>query len=125
MKTTVIFLLIASSFALSACKPHGPVKMSNPEAARKYDQAEALLATKATNPAVDVAVDIVLHYPDSYEAGRAAILLMDKCDYIGMQQFYTLTGYRLPVDYELPRSQQIDLLMAAFQKRRIFPNQQK
>jgi hypothetical protein len=125
MKTTLIFLLIASSFALTGCKPQGPVKLSNPEAARKYDQAEALLAAKAPNPAVDVAVDIVLHYPDSYEAARAAILLMDKCDFIGMQQFYTLTGYRLPVDRELPRSQQIDLLMAGFQKRGIFSHQQR
>ncbi len=122
MKTFVL-LLVALTLVFPACSRKGPVKFTNSEAARKYAKAEQYLADRAPNRAVDEAADIVMHYPDSLEATQAAILLMDKCDYIGLQQFYTLTGHRLPVNYELPRAQQIDILMVAFQRRGIFPQQ--
>jgi len=96
-------------------------KPSNPEAKQKYDLAVRYLARNQPNWGVNEAVDIVVRYPDSHEAILSAVLIMDNCDHIGFQEFCMLTGYHLPVDRELPRSQQIEILMSAFQQRGIIP----
>jgi hypothetical protein len=101
----------------------GVSKPSNPEAKQKYDLAVQYLVRNQPNWGVKEAVDIVISYPNSHEAVLSAVLLMDKCDHIDFQDFYTLTGYRLPLDRELPRSQQIEILMAAFQQRGVIPKQ--
>jgi len=117
----VLFCFLAA-LIFAACSPSARVsKPSNPEAKRKYDLAVQYVVRNQPNWGVKEAVDIVIRYPDSHEAVLSAVLLMDKCDHIGFQDFYTITGYHLPVGRELPRAQQIDILMAAFQRRGIIP----
>jgi TPR repeat protein len=101
--------------------PAGVSKPSNPEAKQKYELAVQYLVSGQPNWGVNEAVDIVVRYPDSHEALLSAILLMDNCNHIGFGDFYMLTGYRLPLDRELPRPQQIDILMSAFHQRGIIP----
>lgn len=117
----ILFCFLIALIA-SACSPSARVsKPSNPDAKGKYDLAVQYLVKNQPNWGVKEAVDVVIRYPDSHEAVLCAVLLMDNCDHIGFQDFYTLTGYHLPVGRELPRAQQIDLLMAAFQRRGIVP----
>jgi hypothetical protein len=123
MRIISVLICIAVGFGIAACSPTGgSSKPSNSDAKQKYDLAVDYVSKQQPNWGVREAVDIVTRYPNSREAELAAVLLMDQCDHIGFQDFYTLTGYSLPLDRELPRSQQIDILLAAFQRRGIFPN---
>jgi hypothetical protein len=116
IRTYQFALCFLAVVAFSACSPPARrSKPSNPEAKQKYDLAVQYLARNQPNWAVDEAVDIVIRYPASKEALLSAVLLMDKCDHIGFQQFYVLTGYHLPVGRDLPRAQLIDILQAEFQ----------
>jgi hypothetical protein len=94
-----------------------PFSVSDGDAKQKYERATQLPPNWATQECVD----IIVRYPDSPEATLAADMLIDKSDHILYRDFLTLTGERLPVDYDLPRDQVIAILRASFEKRGIRP----
>jgi len=100
-------------------KPPGPTpfRLSDGSAEQKYERATALPPNWATQECVD----IVVRYPNSPEAARAAHVLIEKWDHILHRDFLTLTGQRLPVDYDPPQGEVVSALKAAFQRRGVNP----
>lgn len=117
-KFFVIGAILIVAIWIAATSSHPSAKPSVLDARSKYDLALSYLPN-APNWAVRESVDIVVRYPDSREAQLAAVLIMDNCDHIGPSDFYTLTGQMPPPN--MPRAQQIDILMSAFEKRGLFP----
>lgn len=89
-------------------------RRSQPEAKIKYELAVTYLSKKAPNWAVKEAFDVVNRYPESYEAPRAAMLIMSNLDHISPIDFYFATGVQLPETGELPDKVMLDLLITGF-----------
>lgn len=96
-----------------AAPPGTRFRVSDGSATEKLARARTLPPNWATQECVD----IVLRYQSAPEAGPAADMLIEKWDHILHRDFLSLTGERLPVDYDMPRDEVVAILKNAFRTR--------